>query len=107
MFKISKAISFSILFFLLFSACQKSTSLKPEMWIVDDSHVMFDGKEIEILDIANTIRDYRSKIDPAYQDSVQVRFVLEQGIDMVVLEQVKTELQNGGITDLKFVAPWE
>ena len=77
------------------------------MWLVDASHVMFEGKQVEFSDIANTMRDYKSRLDPSIQDSVQIRFVLEQGIDMAVLEQVKIELQNGGIRDLKFVAPWE
>jgi hypothetical protein len=96
-------------FFALFSvsACTLGKSEKPTMTLVDDNTVKFNGKNVKIGSLAKTLREYRMELDSAIRDSIEIQFELYQGINTQALQRVKTEIQNAGIRNLKFVAPFE
>lgn len=87
--------------------CSFGDTQKPTMTLVDDNTVKFNGKNVKIESLAKTLREYRMDLDSTIRDSIEIQFELYQGINTQALQRVKNEIQNAGIRNLKFVAPFE
>lgn len=92
----------------LFIQCQESNNpLKPTMMLIDNEYVDFNGEKVRIEQLNTKLVAHKKTIGQPMQDSVEIQFLLEQGIDKEVLNQVKNKINEAGIFNVKFVASFQ